>query len=438
MSINYDDLIGQEVNRIIKSKNDNLGIDYDVTIHTPIGDVFVTMLETIEINSDYNNNFTSVIYFNFIMAGGYYRDYIIANSGNLEATITKFKKEEILYTETFKAILVNTDSDISEYKGNYKTENLNRASMVRGTIMLLSREIEIMRGIKVDGVFTSTSVKKVLTYLFSKAKEATINSIPIDLTVNIEEPHNDNVYDHIVIPTGVGYLDAPTFLQDTEYGVYNGDIGLFIKRQLNKDKENKLNLFTFPLYTVNKNPKKELFIYHSNNPYYDFVENTYTVLDNILKIVSTSEIVTITPNENKNIDSGNAITSSDPYKLTDYNASVTNDKISYDKSNQVTSMEPGNRSDGMNIENYVGNEANLYKVRSKINLQHYGHFQIRWNHSAPELLIPGMAVKFFYQKENEIKILVGRLQRDFSLYSEATKTISTMLNILLKEEDGEN
>ncbi len=435
MSINYDDLIGQEVNRIINSKNDNLGLDYDVTIHTPIGDVFVTMLETIEINSDYNNNFASVIYFNFIMASGDYRDFIVSNSGNLEATVTKFKKEEITYTETFKAILVNTDTDVSEVKGNYKSENLNRSSMIRGTIMLLSREIELMRGIKVDGVYPNTTLSKLMLYLFGKARNATINSIPIDLTVNLEEPNNDNEYGHIIIPTGIGYLDFPTFLQDTEYGVYNGDIGLFIKRQLNKDKENKLNLFTYPLCTINKNPKRELFIYHTNNPYYDFIENTYMEMDNILKIVSTSEIVTLTPNENKNIDFGNAITSSDPYKLTNYNASVTNDKITYNKSNQVSSMEPGNRSDGMNIENYAGNEANLYKVRSRVNYQHYGHFQIRWNHSSPELLVPGMAVKFFYQKGDEIKVLVGRLQRDFSLYSEATKTISTMLNILLKEID---
>lgn len=438
MTIPADDLIGQQVNQIMKSTDNNLGLDYNVTLHTTIGDYVVTLLESIETNSDYNNSFVDYKLVNFVVPGGTYRDYVKNSKNDLEISIDKYKNKELLFTETYKAILVNTSTDVDEDKIKLSSSDLNKVSMVRVTLMLVHREVEVLRGYMVDGVYTNVTIKNILQTILNSAKNIKIQGKAIELNVNIDEPHNPNVYGHIIIPTGTGYLDLPTFLQDTKYGVYNGDIGLYFKKTT-KDGERKLGLYLYPLYTLPLTPKKELCIYHTANPYLDFIENTYEVVGDVLRVASTTELTSLDSNDNLEIDQGNALTHSDPYKSTSYNAVTGNDKITYSSKQQVSSMKPSERADGMNIETYVGNEPNLYKHRSKIMKNTFNHIQVRWNHSNPSLLLPGMSVKLFYQKGDVVLTMEGILQRAFTVYYETTKTNSTLLNLMVrKSEDAED
>ena len=437
MSFSTSDLVAKEVNQIVKIKNTATKVNYDIVLHTGGGDIRIDMLESIEIVEDYNNNVGEYKLVNFLVGAGVFNYKIKPYSNNLELSILKYVSDTLKYTDTYKAVIMSLDNELSDIKGNYEEKELNKTNMVRISIQLISKELEAIRSLKVDGVYKYTFLKDLLLNCMNKGMNSIkINDENIELAMNVSEPHNDNFYNHIIIPTGIRLLDLPTYLQDKEYGIYNGDIGIYFKKFI-KEEVLKLNLFVYPLYTIDDEPKKELFIYHTNNPYLDNIDTTYKTVGDIVKIVSTSEINITEQAENGDIDVGNAITGSDPYAVTDYNAVVTNDMILFDKELQVSGQKSYEREDGVTIEKYVNNEVNLYKYRSDINDRSLGLFQITWNHSDSDLLIPGMVTTLFYQNKKEVMQLKGVLQNAFTVYNESTKTTSTLLNIKMKRYTDE-
>ncbi len=437
MSFSASDLVAKEVDKIISIKNNATKINYDIVLHTGDGDINITMLETIEIVEDYNNNVGDYKLVNFLVGAGVFNFEIKPYSHNLEMSILKYVDNELIYTDTYKAVILSLDNTLSDLKGNYKQSNLDKTNMIRVSIQLVIKELEVIRSLKVDGVYKYTFLKDLMLSCMNKGMNSVeVNAENVELNMNISEPDNDNFYNHLIIPTGVRLLDLPTYLQDKNYGVYNGDMGVYFKKYI-KDETLKLNLFVYPLYTIDESPKKELFIYHTNNPYLDNIDTTYKVVGDIVKIISTSEINMVEPGENGDIDMGNVITGSDPYSVTDYNAVVTNDNILFDKTLQISGQKSYDREDGISIENYVGNESNLYKHRSKVNERSLGLYQITWNYTDSDLLIPGMVTTLFYQSDKEVKQLKGVLQNSFTVYNESTKTTSTLLNIKMKRYEDE-
>ena len=432
MSFSTTDLVAREVDKIVKVNHSSNKIRYDLTLHTPVKDLVITMLESIETVEDYNNNVGEYKLVNFIVGSGEYNFGIREYSHNLEITVKKYLRDDLLYTDTYKAVVVSLDTNLSDVKGNFEEHRLNQTSMTRVTLQLIVKELEVIRSLKVDGVYKLTTLNSLLISLMNKGMNSVkINDETIKLGLNIIPPDNDNIYDHLIIPTGIRLLDLPTYLQDTSYGVYNGDIGIYFRKYFKLDVL-ELNMFIYPLYTTPEEPKKELFIYHTNNPYLDHIDNTYKVVGDIIKIISTSELNVLEKGENDDMDTGNSITGSDPYSITDYNSVVTNGAIMFDKDTQVSGQKSYDREDGIHIEEYVGNESNLYKHRSKVNDKSLGTFQVTWNHGDTDILIPGMTTTLFYQKEKEVMMLKGVLQHTFTFYNESTKTTSTLLTIKMK------
>ena len=430
-------LVIREVTQITNNVTNASNINYDVTIHTKDTDTNLDMLETIVTTEDYNNFIGDYIVVSCLVGAGFYNYKIKPYSNNLEMTISKYILEELESTETYKAVILSMDNEYDGVKGNYTEADLDKANIMRISFQLMTRELEIIRSLKVDGIYKNTTLKKVLygtaTRGFNSVK---INSENIDANINIVEPDNQKTYGHIIIPTGTRLLDLPTFLQDTIYGVYNGDIGVYFKKYL-AEKVMKLNLFIFPLYNFEHNVDRELYIYHTNEKIYDELENTYKVVGDIVKIISASNLKVISVGENLDMNNGNAVTSSDPYTITDYNSSVSDTNVTYDKDTQVKGIKSYDREDGVTIENYVGSESNLFKHKSKVLDQSLGVYQVTWNFSNHTLLVPGMVTTLFYQKDEEVVQLKGVLQIAFTVYNESTKTVSTLLNLKLKEYEDD-
>lgn len=118
----------------------------------------------------------------------------------------------------------------------------------------VSREYEVLRTQYTDGTFrdrhcwTSLYIKEAI----ERSKEVKIEGKPLDLNIDIVKPNNDYVYDHVVVETGVKILDLPSYIQNKDYGIYNGNIGTYIQRY-----KDKLTIFVYPLFDkdrFNKEP----------------------------------------------------------------------------------------------------------------------------------------------------------------------------------------
>jgi hypothetical protein len=213
--------------------------------------------------------------------------------------------------------------------------------------------------------------------------------------------------------------------------VYNGDIGSYLKEY-----ENKLTFFIFPLYNneLFEDSNKKLMIYGANNIRLNFIENTYLVDGDIIKILSNANVNIIDNGENEYINTGDGYTSSDPSLIMSRNSMVTDNEIYYTKDTQLSGAKKKDRRDGVSKATYLNNESNLYKFRSKIIKNSMAIYQITWNYCDMDLLYPGMPSAYIYEDEvNGIMELKGVVISTYYRYNEATKTTSGLINLAVEK-----
>lgn len=433
--MNYS-LILREIDAISNTTREYESIQFKIILHNKDNDINITMFESLEFKADYNNKIADDLFLHFNMGLGDFTYDLLPYKNNTEITIIKSFNNTVYENITYKAVLINDSKNPKGIQSNISKEILNKASLIRVSFQLMEKTVEVIRSINVDGIFKKTNVKDVLVTIFNKnLANISINGEKINPMINIVEPDNNKTFEHIVIPTGTLLTDVPTFIQDTKYGIYSGDIGFYIKN-IRKDILNyKPCLFLYPLYTIRQDQYSSLFIYHSENKKSKAAVNTYDYKNNILK-VTTAEVDVLEKGERDFINEGNSVTYSNMSNIYNYNSTVTNDKISYTNKNQVGS-DVYKTEDGLRANTYVGNVDNTFKFHSNLANKNMGLYKFKWNMSNHRYLQPGMNVTVFFQEDNEVKTLSGVLQGYYSLFSQIYKNETTYLMIKLKEVTNE-
>lgn len=424
-------LLDIEINKIIATKNMKAsGTEYKLILHTEDLDLGIQLLNTVEILRDYNGNIGDYVLVNFIlMAGDYIKD-IQPKKANLEMTIISVAGG-ITTSNRYKLIITNNNADVYGSKYTKITrEELNKKEPLIIEAQCVPREIEAVRGLYVDGIFRSTTVKNLLLTEFKHGfDKIKLEGTPLTVNVNVSEPNNDFNYGHIVIPTGTKLMDLPSYLQNTNYGVYNGNIGTYLQ----KYNDPKLNtLFVYPLYDETRFEKatKKLMIYNTNTSKLDYIENTYSVDGDLVKIIAGYNTRSLDNGENDLTNHGVGIVSSNPYLVMERNVAVTDSNANVYKQSHMSGQSIKDKKDGVNLDTYIGHESNLYKHRSDLSKRTMSIFQITWSFPDIELLYPGMPVMYLYEDETHgIVKLTGVLQSVFARYSNTNKTLTALLNI---------
>jgi hypothetical protein len=407
-------------------------IVYEVIFHNKDTDLPIKLFESIEYNSDYNNNIADHIIVNVQMGTGDYVFDVFKYKDNIELTIN-IKRDNVLYSSrTYKAILINTTDNMSGIGSNIDKESLNKSGLTRVNFQLVDTNVEVLRVVKTSGIYKDMNMKDAIVAILNNGcSTVKVNGETLTPIINIVEPNNTTSYKHILIPTGTRLIDIPTYFQDNNYGVYSGDIGIYIKNKRIDINQSKLNLYVYPLYTTESDNYDDLIIYHSDGKLNKSSDNTYTISQDSIKIVS-NELSIMEIKQNKLMDKGGAVTGSNPDNLLMYNSEVTDSSVSYDNSKQVSNSTL-ETTDGLVNERYVGNEVNMYKHTSKVFDDSMDLVKIIWKYSNADLLHPGMNAKIYYQVDSSVRVMKGVLQRSYTVYNAATKLEETIL--LLKVGD---
>lgn len=429
-------LILREIEAISTTEREYESIQFKIILHNKDYDIKVTMFESIEFKADYNNKIADDIFIHFNMGLGDFTYELLPYKDNTEISIIKSFNNIVYENITYKAVLINDTKNSNGIKSNISKEILNKASLIRVSFQLMEKSVEVIRSINVDGIYKSTNVKDALVTIFNKnLTNVSINGEKLNPLINIVEPDNTKLFNQIIIPTGTFLTDVPSFIQDTKYGIYSGDIGFYIKNIRQDILNYKPCLFIFPLYTIKQDIYNSLYIYHSANKRSKAAINTYDNKNNILKI-ATSEVDMIEKGERDFINDGNAVTYSSMENIYNYNSTVTNDKINYTSKTQLGS-DHYETQDGLRSETYVGNIDNVFRYHSNLANKNMGLYRFRWNMSNHRHIKPGMNVTVFYQLDDDVKTLLGVIQGYYSIYNQTLKNETTYLMIKLREVNNE-
>ncbi len=432
-------LLELDIQSILDAKGTNpVKPEYFIYINTVDKDIPVKLLESIEILRDYNGNIGDYILARFHIGMGDYISDVLPYRDNLEVTITK-KDSKKQRSIRYKFVIINNKNYIAgDVYDKMSKEDLNKSQLITIEGQCLDKHIEVLRTIPVDGIFKFSSVLDVFRYNIDDAVNSVkVNNKTPDIDINIITPNNDRVYDHIEVPTGTKVLDLATYLQESNYGVYNGAIGTYFQLY---GPTLRNTLFIYPLYTnvLFKEAKKKLIIFKASTSKFDIIENTYFIDGDIVKIIAGSNTKSINRGENELLNTGYSIISSDPNTLLERNVLVDDNSVIVSSDSTMSGQLFKNPSDSNPNPKYVGFTDNNYKHRSEIMKKSMSIFQVQWNHSDPDILYPGMPVMYvFTDNTNGIRKMTGALQSTYSKYLKSTNEEATLLNIAVSEINKE-
>ena len=437
-----DSVLGPEIRKILSNKTSGIqALTNNIMIHTKDLDIPVKLIESVETHSDFNTNVGDYIVTTVLMAMGDYVKDVYPNRDNLEITITK-KINGILIKRRYKFVILNNLGGMTASRYTNSTrEELNKLEQARVEGQCVDRLVEALRLQQASGVYKNTDVDTVLhSCILSTLDNIKINNTTITLNLSITTPDNNVIFEHIRIPTGTNILDLPSYLQAIDYGIYNGDIGTYV-RKTSCTGTNQSNcgdmiydMYIYPLYnnTYYDKVTKKLVIYSTNSVKFEMVESSYLLDGDIVKILAGGSTKTLDNAENNMIDNGVGYTQTDPNLILERSSTVdsTGLSVNTNKVNETTAAK--NRSDGGNGTTHISVAANMYPYRSDTLKTTMMLVQIHWNYSNPDLLYPGMPCIYIYMDNtNGIIKLKGTVQSIFTMENQGTKTINSIINIMV-------
>lgn len=435
-------LIDIEVKNIINTaNNDKDNIEYEVILHTEEIDLTITNMQYIEVLRDYNANIGDYVVVKFNLPMGTYVKQVYPYRDNLELTVIKSWKDNSKPTITtrYKLILFTKQG---AKEGSYYTkateEELNTTSLQLVEGQCLLRELEGIRTIYVDGIYKNVTVQDVIEGLFADGfSKIQIEGNPLDVNLEIYPCVNDYTYKNLIVPTGINLSDLPSYLQLSEYGVYNGSIGTYYQNYSGTN-----ILYVYPLYDITRYEQSTLptlTIYHANTAKLDFVENTYKDSGGDIKLLAGNNISSRDVGSNKIISDGDGLIYSNASELLNRNFELTDDGINFDNTKQMTATNIVDRRDGQVRGRYAGVESNMYRQRSKTLADTLSIYIIPWQFSNPDILYPGMPCCFVYEDSRQgIVKLTGTLQGVFTRYDFVNKIHQSLVTVAVKSPNVYN
>lgn len=426
MNIFTNALLNEECNNIVDNDFPEHDTVVAAIIHTEDKDFYPNNVISLEEKNDYNE-LTGVYVLTLVMGIKEYKDLLVTNRDSFQVSIYKNHNGKKISARYKGVLMTMVPDEMDPDMGRIYTDNAIDGDLIEVEIQCVNFLYSILKQITVNTSINGTTVTDVMRYyLANEMSKVKINNIPMTPTVDIVPSPNTREYGSIVLKSGIGLLDMPTYIQKT-YGVYNGDIGTYV---YNKDGKDLISVY--PLYNTGNTPEGiRLAVYISDAPGVTDLSNKTVVLDNdVLKIIVQSDIGRIDDGELADYDKGGGFKTTNTNQVLDRTYKKDGGKVTADSSKMMDSQSNGSKNN-MSTVKMIGSSDNLYAVRSEIMKNKAKLIQAQWNFSRPDYLIPGMGVDLIRIRYGKIIREKAVLTSTFTKYDNAYRNSHTLLNIMI-------
>jgi hypothetical protein len=431
--------VALDINKIIHApKMDQRGVQHRAILHTVKDDINITELISIETSRDYANDIADYILVSFVLVMGEYIKKVHPNMDNLEMSIIT-SRYNIKQHVRYKAVIVSGETNVTgSIYSSYSIDELNKLDKLSLEIQCVSRTVEALRHTNTYGVYAYSSVKDVIsTIMHNNMKDTHIDGSPLDVNFSMVTPNNEKTYRHISIPLGTGVLDLPTYLHNTEYGVYSAGIGTYIQNYSSKKDsvDMKDTIFIYPMYNQDlaKKPGRKLMILSSPDMTLSMIENSYLIDADVVKIIGSGDMQGNEISQSRLISNGSAIITTKTDSIMIDGLKVTDGSVKTDRKVNLVGEVLKRKTDELDGARYHRPTSNPYVLYSDRSRDMLSHYKVTWNYSNPDLLYPGMPVIYIYDDaDHGVVRLYGVLHSNFTKYNAMGKSHATILNVLLE------
>lgn len=378
--------------------------------------VVVAVLE-LRIHSDYVNGFADEVMIRLLMGRGEYTHHVYPNKENLKILLTRElvtvgedyrdPEEELFEQQEFIAILSTRANPVVEGsmrdQDDQKSEDLNELMEVE--FQLMNPAVMALRNRKVGGVFRHKTGMETLRYLLTTESVALeVDEVNKIKGVDIIKPDNPEIRKQIIIGHGTPLVDIGGYIQNQCGGIYNGGLGQYLHRQ---------NWYIYPLYDTTRWEKEERTLTVVNIPewFSPELETTYRQTKRQVIILATGTTRQVNLSELYNQTTGNGVRFLDARRpLNDYGKQDKNTFVVKRGNNNHEFMSKALQDDYNRVD--VSESVitdNPFRERSLLAEKKGLRVGVVWHNSLPDLLHPGMPVKYIFAAEGEVRELMGTL-----------------------------
>ncbi len=373
-----------------------------ITIHTEKEDFQPMKVLVYENLRDYYKDTGETFHIRVMMTFGDYIYRVIPFKDNLEISLTTSwmfeggdENEDLPPKEVrYKALL---DTQKNPFFGSQSLTNrsnidLNHMPLQEINFELVDRREELLRLKTVSGIYRNISVEQVLRGVFfheaNKIKIDGKNSVEV---LDLDSPDQKNSVPELLLPSGLLLRDLPGFMQEKAKGVYSAGIGSFF--QVYRDNP---SWFVYPLYRPERfdEDRYKLIIYAVPEERMPSHDHTYRVEGKIVYIVTTGAKSEIDPARMSELNSGVGFRMPNAESFMTKPVEILEDGIKANRHRLNYEVQNHNRKDQVLYASMKKPGSNPFMEYSRILAQDFTGLSISWQNSDPDLLYPGMPVKY--------------------------------------------
>ena len=422
-----DNLINAEILSISAAgAKKDLTARYEAVLHLSNTDLYIPIVESVDIIRDYNVNQFDYVTISFLLPLGDITKFVYPEKDSLEITLINHTLGAIIRTR-YDFVMTKIDEHIKQHNyNNRKQTDLNKEfSMITGQCVPV--DIEDLTNTESFGIYKDTTVSDIILSSTNVLNNLSSNSIINNYDINLIPVNNTRKYKQIPVSDNINMLELPEYLQKN-FGVYNGHIGSYFQFF-----DNSKTFFVYPLF------RNDLFL-HSDNTLQvtltnkselQLLDSTYAYSGKTLKILCSklNKIDDVGESDIKNYGTNLNITDTTsinkrPITVDKNNVKAENTQVKRIMTHKVPKNNKVKRASSVST-------SNNYEERSKVLKNDFRKMMVEWRISNARLLYPYMGITVIIEEDGYINTYVGMLTGVHIVTDNISKTEVSVLSLLI-------
>lgn len=382
----------------------------------------------IEILRDYSQDYAEDVEVEIQVAPSQYVDYIYPNRDDLTLTLYQVplyedgteRWDEPRVAEVYRGYIKGAkDLKLNTRAEAGTSEDLDMNGPVTIQFQLASKALEQIRLFQVGGIFRSVTPGQLLRHIFDDvSRRIRVDNSQVIDGVDMVAWDNKTPRESIVIPHGTQLIEVPRLLQEKAGGIYNAGIHFFLQGN---------HWYVWPKYGTNREEKERRVLTIFDIPANQFpgVERTYRETPGQVIVISTGQSANHDDGESMDLNLGNGVRFTDPATLLEGMIHTEAGKAIARRGVANSEFIDSARKTAMNFAPMAAGRlsGNPFKMASGISARKGMIMQFTWDNANPFLLHPGMAVKVYTLRDNELEERTGVLSYSQYFISPKGKTL---------------
>ena len=407
-----------EIEKVLDSGPKDVNHYWSCEIHTPKETLLPERLISVDFIRNYDETYGDNNRLEVLMPRGAFFHRIIPHKNNLTVTVKRTPIGENSDSEVtdnaeqvrrFRAILLRDDNPLLEANLNQVSSetSVDHTDLDRVEFQLIDLALEQLRLKTTGGIVRKAVPANALRALLSQL------SFNLQLPKNAEvkgvdlvDPDNTDVRDHVIIPQGTKVTTLPMWIQVHCGGVYSKHMGYYLQNGI---------WYIYPQFAFNRfsETNRSLTVVSVPRDRYPDVERTHLKDGDKLIVLSTQGVRFHDDSEDLQLSLGNGVRYADADYSLESLVEVTDNKALMRKADRAAEFLLQNRPDGQNTAFFSEERItqNHFEQSSKLSRRAGTHVEVMWDNSNPDYVYPGMPVRYLYQAEDEVGVLEGTLLR---------------------------